>query len=60
MDTDNFKVYMKAKQVYIDIAKHFETAVNISNHDSGRLSLRGKKLKSYWINEGWVRGKIMT
>ena len=51
MDTDNL-VYMKGKQVYIDIAKHFETAVNTSNHDFGRLSLRGKKLKSYWIIEG--------
>ena len=42
MDTDNYKVYMKAKQVYIDIAKHFETEVNVSNHELGRLSLRGK------------------
>ena len=49
MDTDSFIVFIKTKDIYIDIAKDVETRFDTSNYELGR-PLPGGKTR-YWINE---------
>ena len=49
MDTDNFIVYIKTKNIYVNIAKDVETRVDTSNHEIERPLPQEKE--SNWINE---------
>ena len=64
MDTDtDFIVYIKTDDIYKDIADdigtRFDTLTNYELEYSSieRLLLKGKKLKSNWIKERWIRRK---
>ena len=43
MDTDSFIVYMKADNIYKDIAKDVDNRFDTSNFELGRPLLKGKK-----------------
>ena len=45
MDTDSFKVYVKAEDIHIDISKDVEEKFNASSYESERLLQRGKNTK---------------
>ena len=45
MDTDSFIVYMKTKDISVDIAKVVEKRSDISNYESERPLTRAKKKK---------------
>ena len=57
MDTDSFIVYIKADDVYKDIAEDVETRFDTSNYE---LDIPLPKEKSNWINENKLEGKVMT
>ena len=62
MDTDTFIVYIKTTDVYKDIAEDVETRFDPSKYELEWNSIirplpKGKKLKSNWINEKWIRWK---
>ena len=57
MDTDSFIVYIKADDVYKDIAEDVETRFDTSNYE---LDIPLPKEKSNWINENKLEGKFMT
>ena len=49
-DTDSFVVYIKAKDIYIDIGKDIEKRLDISNYELERPSPKRKNKKSNRIN----------
>ena len=51
MDTDSFRVYIKIKDIYSDIAKYVETRFDTSNHELDRPLSKRKIKKSNWIYE---------
>ena len=51
MNVNNFIVYIKSGDIYVDIAKDFKTRFDTSNYELERPILEGKKLKKNWINE---------
>ena len=51
MDTDSSIVYIRTKDIYLDIAKVVKTKFDTSNHKLGRPLPRGKNKKSSCINE---------
>ena len=57
VDKDGFKVYIKAGEINIDITEDVKTRFNMSSYELKRPLPVGKKQKSYWINERWIRCK---
>ena len=53
MDTGNFIVYIKPKDIYEDIAKDVEITVDTSNDETERALPQEEE--SNWINERWIR-----
>ena len=51
MDTDNFILYIKADDIYKDVAEHVETRFDTLNYELNRPLPNGKNKKSDWINE---------
>ena len=51
MDKNGFKVYIKAGDIYIDIAENVKTRFDMSSYELKRPLPVGKKQESYWINE---------
>ena len=51
MDTGSFIVYIKADDIYEDIAEDVETRFHTSNYELDRPLPKEKKLKSNWIIE---------
>ena len=45
MDTGSFTVYMKAEDIYVDIAKDVETRFGTSNYELDRPLSKGKNKK---------------
>ena len=45
MDTDSFIVYIKTEDIYIDIAKDFETRFDTSNYELDRPLSKGRNKK---------------
>ena len=43
MDTGTFIVYIKTKDIYVDIAKDVETRSDILNYETDRALTKGKK-----------------
>ena len=61
MNSDSFTVCIKTECIYVDIAKGIEIRFDISNYRLERPFIaQRKKIKSYWINENELAGKIMT
>ena len=56
MDTYSFTVHIRAKDIYIDIAKDVETRFNTSNYEFER-PLQKKKYEKNSINGKWIRQK---
>ena len=54
VDKNGFKVYIKAGDIYIDIAENVKTRFDMSSYELKRPLPVGKKQDSYWINERWV------
>ena len=52
-----FIVYIKADDIYKDIAEDVETRFDISNYELNRPLPKAKTKKSYWITEIWIRWK---
>ena len=62
LHTESFIVYIKTDDIYKDIAEDVETRFDTSNYELecnsiGRTLPKGKKQKSNWINERWIRWK---
>ena len=55
MDGDSFNLYMKADDIYKDIAEDVETRFDTSNYELVQPLPKGKKI--IWINESWIRSK---
>ena len=51
MNIDSFIVHIKTEDIYVDIAKYFETKFDTSNCELERPSPREKNGKIYWVNE---------
>ena len=49
MDTGSFIVYIKTKDIYVDIAKDVETRFGTSDYELDRPLPKGKNKKSNWI-----------
>ena len=45
MDTDNFRVYTKTENIYVDIAKDVETRFDTSDYEWKRPLSKGKNTK---------------
>ena len=43
INTDSFIIYLKAEEIYVDIAKDVETRFYTSNYKLGRPLSKGKK-----------------
>ena len=54
VDKNGFKVYIKAGDIYIDIAENVKTRFDMSSYELKRPLPVGKKQESYLINERWV------
>ena len=59
MDTDSFIVYIKADDIYKNIAENVENRFDTSNNNLDRPLPKGKKWKGNWINEDELGGQIM-
>ena len=57
VNTGSFIVYIKIDDIYKAIAEDVETRFDTSNYEWDRPLPKGKKLKSYCINERWIRWK---
>ena len=55
MDTGSFIVYIKTKDIYVDIAKDVETRFGTSDYELDRPLPKGKNKKSNWIIDMWIR-----
>ena len=55
MNTDSFIVHVKTDGIDKDIAKHVEKRFDISDYEIYRPLPKGKKWKSKWTNERWIR-----
>ena len=65
MDTDSFILYIKADDIYKDIAKDIETGFNTSNYKLGCKSIerplsKGRNKKVIGLMKDELGGKIMT
>ena len=54
-DTDSFIVHIKADGIYKDITEDVETRFDISHFEIDWPLPKGKKWKSNWTNEKWIR-----
>ena len=59
MDADSFKVQIKLQDIYVDIAKDFETRSDTLNYTQDRLLTRGKKVIVLILMKKELGGKIM-
>ena len=60
MDTGSFIVYIKADDIYSDIAEDVETRIDTSNYELDRPLLKGKNKKVIGLMKDELGGKIMT
>ena len=60
MDTDSFIVYIKAYDIYKDIAKDIETRFDTSNYELDRPLPKAKNKKIIGLMKNELGGKIMT
>ena len=60
MDTDSFIVYIKADDIYNDIAEHVETWFDTSNYELDRPLPQGKNNKVIGLMTNELDRKIMT
>ena len=60
MDTVSFMVYIKAKDIYVDISKDVETKFNISNYQLDRPLPNGKNKKVIGLMKDKLGGQIKT
>ena len=60
MDTDGFIVYVKADDIYKDIAEDVETRLDTSNYELDRLFPKRKKKKVIGLMKDVLGGKAMT
>ena len=60
MGTDSFIVYLKAKDIYSDIAKDVETRFVTSNYELDRPLPKRRNKKVIRLMNDELRGKIMT
>ena len=60
MDTDSFTVYIKADDIYKDIAKDVETRFDISNYELNRPLPKRKNKKVIGLIKGKLGRKIRT
>ena len=54
MDTDSFIVYIKADNIYKEIAEDVKNSFDTSNCELDRQLPRGKNEKNNWINKRWI------
>ena len=57
MDTESFNLYIKTDDTYKDIAEHVETWFDTSYYKLDKPFPKGKKWKSNWIDEKYIRSK---
>ena len=55
MDIDSFIVYVKINDIYKDIAKDVERRFDTLNCEIDKPLLQGKKWRSNWTNERWIK-----
>ena len=60
MDADSFIVYIKAGDIYKDIAEDVETRFDTSNYELDRPLPKGKNKKVIGLMKDELGGKIMT
>ena len=60
MDTDSFIVYIKADEIYKDIAEDVEIRFDTSNYELDRLLPKGKNKKVTGLMKDKLGGQIMT
>ena len=58
MDTCSFTVYIKIDYIYKDI--NLETRFGTSNYELKMSLPKAKNNKSYWLDKGRIRWKMMT
>ena len=59
MDTDIFIVYIKAENIYVDIAKDVETKFDTANYELERPWRKEKNKKVIELTKDELGGKIM-
>ena len=59
IDTDNFIVYIKADNIYKDIAEDFETRIDTLNYELDRPLPKEKNKKVIRLMKGVLVGKVM-
>ena len=60
MDTDSFIIYIKADDIYKDIAEDVETRFDTSNYELNRSLPKEKNKKVIGLMKDELGGKIMT
>ena len=60
IDTDSFIVYIKADDIYKNIAEDIETRFDNSNYELDRLLPKGKNKKVIVLMKDKLGGKVMT
>ena len=58
-DSDSFIVYVKAEDIYKDIAKDVERRYDTSSYDLERSLSKGKNKKVLWSMKEELSGKIL-
>ena len=59
-DTESFIVYIKSKDIYLDIAYHVEIRFDTSNYDLDRPLSKGKNKILIGLMKDKLGGKIVT
>ena len=59
MDTDIFIVYIKAENIYVDIAKDIKTKSDTANYELERPRRKEKNKKVIELTKDELGGKIM-
>ena len=60
MDTDSFIVYIKAEDIYVDIAKDAKTTFDTLNYELERQLPKWKNKKVIRLMKDEIGGKLMT
>ena len=60
MDTDSFIVYIKAEDIYVDIAKDAKTTFDTLNYELERQLPKRKNKKVIRLMKDEIGGKLMT
>ena len=60
MNTDSFIIFLKAEDIYVDIAKEVETRFDISNYELDRSLAKGENKTVIGLMRGDLGEKIMV